>query len=173
MKALFIFLQKFGQTGALTIGVVAIAIVLISIYAGIGSAGYELSSDLNGIMKNADDADSKDIVRNIFSATIWIAIILLVITFIAAIVSGVTGLVTFPKASLKGLAGVGVLAVIFLVIYFMQSGEATGRLSELMQKFSVSDNASKLISAGIITTILLTVGALVAMVLGEIRNAFK
>jgi len=58
MKSLFNFLMSKGQAGALILGLIVIAIFLFSVSSGLGSSGYDMSTDLNKLPDEAKQAIS-------------------------------------------------------------------------------------------------------------------
>lgn len=163
------FLTKKGTTVAFLVGVVLIAIFLISAVSGMGNAGYEVGTDLVEIFKK-DGADN----LNFFNFGIGSALMLVALAaFLAFVVFGIIGLIKFPKNSIKFIAGFAVLFILFLIFRSMGEVETTGRLGELHEKFDIGGDVSKLISGGIMTTVTLIGAAAVIIVLSEVRNAFK
>jgi len=67
----------------------------------------------------------------------------------------------------------GVIIILFFVFMGMSDAETTGRIGMLSQKFNVSPGVSKFIGGGIMTTVVLALGAFFAMVIMEILNLFK
>jgi hypothetical protein len=55
----------------------------------------------------------------------------------------------------------------------ISDSETTGKIAALLQKNDISEGTSKMISGGIKTTVLLAIGAFIAMVVMEILNFFK
>lgn len=168
MKKIFDFLTKQGQTGALLLGVVVIVIILAQVFLGIGNEGYELSTDLNEILK-ADNDQSFDF----FNGAIILPIVLVFIIIASLIFFGIVGVFKFPKEALFGIGGLVVLLLLFGIFYATSTTETTGKVVEVMQKFDVGDGASKAISAGIKTTLVLVGASILAILAGETRNAFK
>lgn len=169
MKKLFDFLTKGGQSIALGISVVSIVIILAQVFLGLGSEGYEVSTDLNEILKNKDSVQTFDF----FNMAIIIPIVLIVAIAVALVLFTVLGVVKFPKESLIGGAAFVVLLAVFGILYATAQHETSGKIVETMQQFNVGEGASKAISAGIKVTLGLAVLSAVAMIVGEVRNAFK
>lgn len=161
-------LTKNGQLFALLLGIAVIAIYLFSVLGGLSSAGYGIGDDLNQIMKTNPDANF-----SFFELPLMIVVGLAVIAFVIAVIFGLIHLLGAPKNSIRGILGVAIILGLFFLFYSMATGEATGRMSDLVQKFDVSPNQLKLIGAGINTVGVLAIGALAIMVLSEIRNLFK
>lgn len=161
------FLTKNGQTAALILGVVCIAIFLGTALSGISSAGYDLSTDLNGL---GDEAKAG---MNFFNPGIWLAIVLAVACLVVAVLFGIINVAKFPKASLKAIIGFIAIVALFGILYSMSSMETGGKLAALHDKFDVSEGVSKFISGGIKTTVFLAIASFVIMILFEIRNLFK
>jgi len=161
-------LTKNGQLFALILGVGVVAIYLFTVFGGLSSAGYSTSDDLNAILKNNPDANF-----DFFNAGMYLTIALVALAVGLAILFGLWQVISSPKASLKGIIAVVVLAALFFVLYSTAEAESTGKIGELVQRFDVSDTASKIITGGLMTTFILAAAATLFMVLGEIRNLFK
>lgn len=157
-----------GQLFALLLGIAVIAIYLFSVMGGLSSAGYGMGDDLNQIMKSNPDADF-----SFFELPLKIVFTLVVIALAIAVIFGLLQLFSSPKNSLKGIIGAAIIIGLFFLFYTMATAETTGKIGELVQRFNVSPNQSKFISAGINTVGVLSIGALAIMVLSEIRNLFK
>ena len=65
------------------------------------------------------------------------------------------------------------IAAVFFGLYSSADADTTSAISKTLQKFDVSDNVSKLISGGILTTGILAGASVVVMIFGEIYNLFK
>lgn len=160
-------LTKYGQTGALLVGILVTAIFLITVMSGLSSAGYDMGTDLNAL-----DDEAKAAI-GFFDAGLWLTIILAVIAIVLAfVVFGVWDLIKYPKQAIKFLIGFVVLLVLFFILYSSASPEVVGFEDKMMEN-DITPNISKFISAGIWTTIGLGGLAFLAMILSEIRNAFK
>ena len=160
-------LTKYGQTGALLLGIAVTAIFLITVMSGLSSSGYDMGTDLNAL----DDEAKASI--GFFNPGLWLTIILAVIAVVLAfVVFGIWDLIKYPKSAIKFLIGFVVLLVIFFVLYASANPEVVGFEDKMMQN-DITDGISKFISAGIWTTIGLLTVAFLAMILSEIRNAFK
>ena len=168
MKGIFNFLTKQGQAGALLLGVVVIVIILAQVFLGIGNEGYELSTDLNEILKGDNDQ-----TFDFFNGAIILPIVLVGLIIASLVIFGVVGVFKFPKEALFGIGGLVVLLIVFGVFYATSQHETSGKIVETMQKFDVGASASKAISAGIKTTLVLVGLSVLAMIFGETRNAFK
>ena len=162
------FLTKNGQTLALGLGVLVIAIFFINIYSGFNASGYDMSTALNKL----PDADQAAI--DFFDTGIFLTIVMAVVAFaLAFIVFGLTDLIKFPKNAMKIGGGILVIGLIFFALYSTSSFDNTGRLVGLNEKFEITENISKFISGGIKTTLGLLGFSVIALVLGEIWSQFK
>ncbi len=160
--------MKHGQLFALLIGLLAIVVFLITVSSGLSGGGYDMSTDLNALT----DGEKSGI--GFFNPILMLTIALVVIAAILAfIVFGIINILKFPKSSMKFILGVVGLIVLFVIFYSMASTGADGKLTEIVQKFTISDGTLKMISGGIMTTLLLVVGAVLLIVVSEVRNVFK
>lgn len=162
------FLTKNGQAVALGLGVLVTAIFLISALSGLASAGYDVGTDLNKLTPEQKGA------INFFNPGIGLTVGMAVLAgVLALVVFGITDLIKFPKSAIKFGLGLIALLAIFFILYSTASPEGTGKLATLIDKFAITPNVSKFITAGIWTTIGLAGVAAATMVLAEIRNIFK
>ena len=162
------FLTKNGQSLALGLGVLVIAIFLISIYTGFSSAGYDMSTDLNKL----SDAEQAEI--GFFDAGIGLTVAMIIVSFLLAfVVFGIFDLIKFPKNAVKFAIGVLGLAIVFYALYATSSFDTGGRLAKLNDDFDITPTISKFISGGIKTTLGLLGFSAFAVVVGELWSIFK
>lgn len=158
------FLSKYGQT----ISFILSALILFG-FGISASFGNLPTTELNGTYW-----DTKSLDFGFY----WV-MILMAICLVAILGFSIFQIAGNFKDSWKGLAGFGVLLLMFIVTYNLSSGEATGPIGAAVASFEESNNMKissgnlKFIGGGIITSILLIVIALAAFVLAEIRNFFK
>ncbi len=165
---MYSLLAKKGQLFAIILGVGVVLIYFATVIGGIGSAGYDMSTDLNQVLKNNTDQSF-----GFFDIGLKLTIGLVVIAALIAVVFGLIHMLGAPKNSLKAIIGIAVIAAVFFGLYSIADADTTSAISKTLQKFDVSDNVSKLISGGILTTGILAGASVVAMILGEIYNLFK
>lgn len=152
-------LTKHGQLAAFGLGLLVIVIFLVSVFSGIDG--------FNALSKE-DQYDS-----TIFDIGIRLTVILLIICAAIALIFALYQTVTNPKAALKGIIALVILVIVFVVLYNMSVAETTGPVAEAVQEFGLTENESKLVSAGIKATLLLGGVAIAAFVVSEVRNLFK
>lgn len=165
---MYTFLNKYGQALAFGIGVLIVILFLIPILTADASTLDQLQGD------------NRSYETGIFNFGIWVSIILIGLAFVVAIVFGIMQMISNPKGSLKGLAGLAILVVIMLVGYSMASGEATDpEIVNAINKFETSQEATltpgnlKFISGSIITAVVMLGLAVLALVVFGIRGIFK
>jgi len=162
------FLTKNGQGLALGLGLFVVAVFLITTFSGLSSAGYDMSTDLNKLTSE----QKADI--SFFNPGLYLTLFLAGLAlFLAFVVFLVTDLLKFPKSAMK--IGIGFLALIaiFFILYSTADAEGAGKLGATIDKFNITPNVSKFISAGIFTTVGLLAASAVIIVLAEVRNMFK
>lgn len=164
---MYSFLTKNGQTAALILGLVGIAIFLFSAIYGIGASGYELSTDLNAL---PDEVKQK---ITFFQPGLIVTVVMVVACFLLALGFGLFNFVKFPKASLRAAGALAAILVVFFILYSTSDMETAGKLGMLHDKFDVSEGVSKFISGGLKTTVGLALAAFVIMIVFEVRNLFK
>jgi hypothetical protein len=162
------FLTKNGQSLALGLGVLVIAIFLIGTYMGFSKMGYDMSTDLNKL----SDAEQADI--QFFTPGIILTVAMIVVAFVLAfVVFGITDLIKFPKTAIKFAIGFIGLIVVFYVLYATSSFDTAGKMELLNEKFEITESISKFISGGIKTTLGLLAFSVLAVLAGEIWALFK
>ena len=176
------FLVKKGTTISFLVGILVIAIFLISGVSGLGDAGYEAGTDLVEIAKNkaaeAKIADRESTLTgyedmNFFNSGISLTLFLIAFALIAILGGFLLGLIRNPKQVIKSLGLLAGLIVLFFIMRAVAPAEIGAKLASVKETFKITEGVSGLISGGIATTLFLIVAAAVIMVLFEIRNAFK
>lgn len=158
------FLSKNGQTLGFLLGVVVVAIFLISVLSGIGS--WNPTSD------NKYDT-------TIFNFGLKASQALVVIAALGMLIFGLFHILTNIKGSLKGIIGFAALLAVFFIAFNMASGEVEPFIKGAVENFEGSQGVTmtagnlKFIGGGISTAIILAGVAAAAFVLSEIRNFFK
>ncbi len=84
----------------------------------------------------------------------------------------VKGLMTDPKETIKGLAGVLILIVVIFLIWQFSSSEKTGFLAKSKFDF-VTPGVVKFVGAGITSTAVMMFVAFFSLIAAEIYNLFK
>ncbi|HMQ08449.1 MAG TPA: hypothetical protein PKC30_14200 [Saprospiraceae bacterium] len=161
------FLTRNGQLVSLGLGLLVIAIFLISTLLGFNAdSAIDLSTDLNAYEGKSD--------IKFFNPGIGATVFLIFLAaFLALVVFGIINLMKFPKGAIKFGLGFLALIIVFFILYATSSVETEGKLGMLHQREGIEDGISKLISGGLKTTIILALGAFGIMVVSELRNIFK
>jgi hypothetical protein len=100
-------------------------------------------------------------------------IILSVVCGIIMVLSELYHGVTNPKESLQGIISFGGMVVLFGILYAVLKSDTDPNMIKTLEKFKISDSLSKMISAGIYSSLFLILAAAVAFAFFEIRNFFK
>lgn len=153
------FLVRRGTTIAFVIGFLISVIILVLNFTG-----------AKGIL--SDDFETLYGVSQ-FTTTSGIGVFLVGAAIVIMLLGGIYGLIVNPKSAIKFLIGFGILLVLCLILYFGIGDNNTVEVRNLMEEENISSNVSKMINAGIFSTLALLGIALVTMILGELRNAFK
>lgn len=153
------FLTRNGQLLAFGLGVLITLVFLVSVIPNLEEFNMATS-----------DAQKE---TGIFNSGLIAVIFLTILGAVAAIFFGLFQTLTNLKGSVKGLIGVGLLIVVFLVAYAMSTAETGGPIFETIQEFNITDGQSKFISGALLTTLIMVIGAAGAFVFSEIRNFFK
>ncbi|MCB0519968.1 MAG: hypothetical protein H6577_23955 [Lewinellaceae bacterium] len=157
------YLAKNGPTFALLASLVFILIAVIPILMGL--------SAFDSLPDNNQRAFSEE--GNIFRPGLVLSVALLVVAVALAILLSLFKVLTNPKNAMKGLISFAVMAVLFIIFYSISDAGMEGPLAATIQRFNVSETISKVISAGISLTLLLTVGSIAIIVILEVWNYFK
>lgn len=158
-------LTKHGSVFALALGAIVSIGALLMIFSG-----------LDGF--NALTKETKA-TTDIFNFGIYGAVFLIGLAALAAVGFGIFQLATNPKGSIKVLAGIAVLALVFFIGYMLSTEDAGPKTALAIQEYKdgikggISEGSSKLVSAGIWTTLLLIGGGVLILVASEVRNIFK
>ncbi len=153
------FLVRRGTTIAFVIGFLISVIILILNFSGGADIPVDDYNTLYGVSQ--------------FSSTVLIGVLLVAAALGIIFIGGAYGLAVNPKSAIRFLIGFGILAVLVLVLYFGLGDNNTNTVRNLIEQENISSNVSKMINVGIFSTLVLLGIALVAMILGELRNAIK
>ena len=152
-------LTKHGQLAAFGIGLLIIVLFIGSVFSGVeGFNALSKEDQLN---------------TTIFDIGLKMTIVLLVVCALVAILFALYQTATNPKAALKGIIAMVVLVIIFGALYSTATAETTGPIGNAVEEFGLTENQSKIVSAGIRSTLILGGLAVAAFVISEIRNLFK
>ncbi|MGK0363136.1 MAG: hypothetical protein ACI85O_000178 [Saprospiraceae bacterium] len=158
MNNLYTMLSRNGSTIAFGLGSAVVAIFLISVFSQIGdkTTVEQLSA------------------TNIFDLGLYLTIFLTVLCALAIVGFGIFHVVTDLKGALKGLIGVGILAVIFGIAYATATPEVAGDpIFETMGKFKITPGISKFVSGAIIATMATLLIAVLSLVGSAVYNLIK
>ncbi len=155
------FLVKHGQQLAFGLGLLIVVIFLISV--------------LGGLDEFTALPEEEQVTTSIFNFGLTGALALTAIAAIAMLLFGLFHIASHFRSSVKGLIGVAVLVVIFLVAYNMAPGEPQiNAIAEATEKAGgISPGQLKFIGGAITTVLVLLIVATASFVLSEIRNFFK
>lgn len=153
------FLSRNGQMIGFGLGALISVLFLISWLSGTSS-----------MMAMPEDERYK---TGIFDVGFIGTAILFVLAVAALVVFGLLQTANNLKGSMRGLIGIAILVVIFLISYATASADATGIVADAAKKMDVSDNTIRMIGAGLNTVIILAIVTFVALIASEIRNFFK
>jgi len=169
MKSLYNLLNSKGQIGSLVLAVLCIVIVLGSIFNGLSGAGYEVGTDLVQILKDPESTQTFEF----FNPVIAIPVVLLGVAAFFLVLFAVKSVFSDLKGSIKPLAGVILVLVIFMIFKSMSNADLAGKAAEIAGKQNLSADTIKLIGGGIRTTVMMIGLSILAAVVGGILNIFK
>ena len=160
MSKLYNILIKHGQLFAIVLSALIVGVFFLIITAG--SAEFEALPD------------EEQYKSNIFDFGLYSAFYLVIINALIALAFGIWFLIREPKRSIKMIIGLVVLFVFGLILYSTaESGLDDGPIASTLENFDISDEVSRLVSAGLTTTITLIALAALSIVVAEIINLFK
>lgn len=153
------FLSRNGQMIGFGLGALISVLFLISWLSGTSS-----------MMALPEDERYK---TGIFDVGFIGTIILLVLAVASLVIFGLLQTANNLKGSMKGLIGIAILVVVFLISYATASADATGIVADAAKKMDVSNSTIRMIGAGLNTVVVLAIVTFVALIASEIRNFFK
>jgi hypothetical protein len=153
------FLAKNGQILAFGAGAVVSALFFIS-----WLSGYQ------GYLALPDEQKS---TTGIFDAGLIGSVVLFIIAIALLVYFGIVQTASSFKQSAPGLMGIGALLLIFLIAWATSGGEPVGIVKEAAEKMGTSSSTIRLIDAGLLTMIVMSIVTAVAFIGSEIRNFFK
>jgi uncharacterized membrane protein (UPF0182 family) len=156
------FLTKNGQLIAFGVGALITVIFIVVAFMGL--------DEFNALDKVSRPGS------DIFNFGISASIFLIIVCFSLMIIFGIYQVATNFKSSMKGIIGFGVIVIIFIIASNMvptSMEEISPYVAQPMIKYEVSLSNYGLISGGIMTAIVLGVGAVLAFVGSEVLNFFK
>ncbi len=160
---LYNFLVNNGQRIAFGLGVLVVAVFLISVLNG--------QSAFNAL------SEEEQSTTTIFNPGISGALVLTVICAVAIILFGLIQTVLNIKTSWKSLVGLGLVALVFIIAYTSANGDPAAEIQPIADSIErtggISTNGLKIIGGGITTALVLLGGAAAAFAISEIINFFK
>ncbi len=153
------FLVRRGTTIAFVIGFIISAIIFIL--------------NINGADGIASDDFPALYAVDQFTSTVGIGTFLVILAVIVILLGGIYGLIVNPKGALKFVIGAAVLLILGFILFSAIEDKNTTTVSNLLEEYDIQGTVSKLINAGIVSTLALLGIAFVTVLLAEVRNAFK
>ena len=153
------FFKKHGQLVALLLGAAISIIFLLGAFGG--------AEEFEALSKEAKKQS------NNFNFGLYAGVYLPIIALVVAAGFGIMQMASNPKGSIKGIAGLVALGVVFFILYSIADPAGSPSMQATLEKFDVSDNISKMISGALNTNWLLVIAAVGLIIIFELRNAFK
>ena len=156
------FLVNHGQQLAFGVG-----ILVTILFLGVAYSGLDAFSAL---------PEEEQASTSIFDVGLKGALVLTVVAAAAMVLFGLWHIFGNFKNSVKGLIGVALLIVIFIVAYSTASGTPEApAIADAANKVQggISEGQMKFIGGSITTAVVLTAVAALAFVFSELRNFFK
>ena len=162
------FLNKYGQSLAFGLGVIITVIFLAIIFSDPSTANL------------ATMTPEEKFETSMFDFGLSISIGLTVLTVLAMVIFGVWQIISAPKASLKGIIGLGVVLVLMFIAYSMAAGEPDHpTIVTAVDKFESSQGVEltsgqlKFIGGSIVTALTMLAVSFVVLIVFGVRNFFK
>ena len=152
------FLSKNGVTVGFGVSVLAILITVVPILLGLSALEP---------LPQKEQAFAPE--GNIFYPGIYVSAVLLIAAVALALGLSLLNIAKHPKEAKKSMISFAILVVIFGALYAVASSE----IPENLLVFDVSETIYKVVGAGIALTLILGLGAVVAIVVMEVMNFFK
>lgn len=153
------FLSKNGQTVGFLLGFAFVAIYLIMVTTGLG--------DFDSLPRE------EQFKTGIFNFGLMSAMVLSVLALVLAVAFGLFQFISNPKGSIKVLAVLALIAIIYFIFRGMGAGDFASPIGPTLEKFQITEGVSSYISGAIGTAVALAVLAVIALAISEIINFFK
>lgn len=171
---MYSFLTKNGQTLAFVTGVVLSVLSIILVITNPSTVGLGADSFTG---KSPAEVQDNLVKLTQFDFGLYVTYFMCVLTAFATVAFGlyqfVTLLIDSPKKAMTSVIIIGGLIVVFFIGKIMAPSIDTKGVIAAANEFGVSDGQRSFVSASINATGIMLVVAMVALVLGEIRNVFK
>lgn len=165
---MYSFLNKYGQALAFGLGVLITIIFLAMIFTDPETANVDMMS-----------AEEK-FETSMFDFGIAVSLFLTVAAAAAMLLFGIFQVISSPKASIKGIIGLGLVAVLMFIGYTMAAGEADHpQIVTAINKFESAQGAElsagnlKFIGGSIITALVMLAVSFVVLIVFGVRNFFQ
>lgn len=165
---MYSFFNKYGQSLAFGLGVAITVIFLAMIFSDPATESL------------ATMTPEEKFETSMFDFGLSVSIGLTVLTVIAMLVFGILQILQAPKASLKGIIGLGVVAILMFIAYSTAAGEPDHpTLVTAVDKFESSQGVDltpgqlKFIGGSIITALVMLAVSFVVLIVFGVRNFFK
>ena len=170
---MYAFLNKYGQALAFGVGVLVVAIFLISIFTGD-------PAEMDLLMSESAGPEKYD--TGVFDFGIGVSLLLTGLAFVIALIFGIAQFASDPKGSLKGLIGLAVLGVIVFFGYSTANGDIaqeTPEIQHAIEKFTTSQETTfssgnlKFVSGAILASLVMLGLSIASLVVFGLRGLFK
>lgn len=107
---------------------------------------------------------------DIFDISIYVAYLLIIVAALAALVLPLVNSFNDPKQLVKGLIGIGILLLTFIIGYLISGDEITGTY---IKNGVDTSNASKLIGGSLIAMYMFFIVGFASIIVTEVTKLFK
>lgn len=158
------YLVKNGTAIAMIAGTVISILFLVFAVLGLKSAGYESGTDLTTV-------DTTNL--SAFDFGLYTTFLLIIIAVIAFLISSIVDIFVNIKTSKKMVFALIGIVILFVIFYSMGKFDTGGSWDVLNRDNHITEGVSKFVSAGVMTTFVLTILAAIALVYAEVVNMFR
>jgi hypothetical protein len=153
------FLLKNSTSAAFGLGIVIALIAFLMILGGLGS--------YNSLV------EEERFTTSIFNGGLMGAMLLMIAAAVLMVGFGVIQIVSNPKGGLKFILGLVVIVLVGFLFYQFSEVETSGKVFRQIQEGKLSGGISKVLNGALWLVIILIFGAVLGVVVSEIRNLFK
>lgn len=153
-------LSKKGLLFAFLLGLAVVLLFYVPVFTGVNA--------FNALPEEEQTNTS------IFDLGLWLTIILVVIAALAIIGFSIVSIAKDIKGSMRGLVGLGVILLIFIVGYALTGTPEEGtRLASVIERFQVSISDQQIINGALFSALGILILTAVVFVFGEISSLLK
>lgn len=153
------FLSKYGQLCAFGLGLLISVIYFTQVFTGLDG--------FNALSKEAQ------LGTGIFNFGLSASIGLAVLCVLTIASFGLLYFFRNPSKAIRGILPFLLIGVLAVILFMFSQAEQSGPMMELAQRFELTPNVEKFISAGLWTSLIMFGAAILFLAAMEVRNLFN